>query len=105
MTSSFVLCVPGVTVWPSLPKIAKEEFKKATHFQRRLTSVIDLPTVLKPIHYTHNYIVTMSELNALGYPKLVCKTPVPSDIEVSQQIVKEVGLLPIVEVAKQYVTL
>ena len=47
----------------------------------------------------------MSELNALGYPKLVCKTPVPSDIEVSQQIVKEVGLLPIVEVAKQYVTL
>jgi formate--tetrahydrofolate ligase len=41
------------------------------------------------------------ELNALGYPKLRVKTPVPSDIEVSQQIVKEVGLLPITEVGKQ----
>eukprot|EP00934_Nitzschia_sp_Nitz4_P006564 Nitzschia sp. Nitz4//scaffold94_size78252//72376//74417//NITZ4_005479-RA/size78252-processed-gene-0.31-mRNA-1//-1//CDS//3329560413//6554//frame0 len=42
-----------------------------------------------------------SELNALGYPKLPAKTPVPSDIEVSQQIVKEVGLLPIAEIAQQ----
>jgi hypothetical protein len=41
------------------------------------------------------------ELNALGYPKLVVKTPVPSDIEISQQIVKEVGLLPISDVGKQ----
>eukprot|EP00547_Thalassionema_nitzschioides_P000505 CAMPEP_0194207234 /NCGR_PEP_ID=MMETSP0156-20130528/6033_1 /TAXON_ID=33649 /ORGANISM="Thalassionema nitzschioides, Strain L26-B" /LENGTH=659 /DNA_ID=CAMNT_0038933947 /DNA_START=44 /DNA_END=2023 /DNA_ORIENTATION=+ len=41
------------------------------------------------------------ELNALGYPVLQCKTPVPSDIEISQQIVKEVGLLPIEDVAKQ----
>ena len=41
--------------------------------------------------------------NALGYPKLPAKTPVPSDIEVSQQIVKEVGLLPISDVGKQYV--
>jgi len=40
-------------------------------------------------------------LNALGYPKLAAKTPVPSDIEVSKQIVKEVGLLPISDVAKQ----
>jgi hypothetical protein len=40
-------------------------------------------------------------LNALGYPKLACKTPVPSDIEVSQQIVKEVGLLPLGDVGKQ----
>ena len=39
--------------------------------------------------------------NALGYPKLVHKTPVPSDIDVSQQIVKEVGLLSIMDVAKQ----
>jgi hypothetical protein len=44
---------------------------------------------------------TMS--NALGYAKLAPKTPVPSDIEVSQQIVKEVGLLPISELGKQYV--
>lgn len=43
----------------------------------------------------------MTETNALGYPKLVPKTPVPSDIEVSQQIVKEVGLLSIVEVGQQ----
>ncbi|KAG7349371.1 formate-tetrahydrofolate ligase [Nitzschia inconspicua] len=41
------------------------------------------------------------ELNALGHPKLVVKTPVPSDIDISQQIVKEVGLLPITEVGKQ----
>ncbi len=40
-------------------------------------------------------------VNALGYPKLLVKDPVPSDIEVSQQIVKEVGLLPILDVAKQ----
>ena len=43
----------------------------------------------------------MTETNALGYPKLAPKTPVPSDIDVSQQIVKEVGLLPIVDVGKQ----
>ena len=43
----------------------------------------------------------MTEVNALGYPKLDAKTPVPSDIEISQQIVKEVGLLPTSEVAKQ----
>jgi hypothetical protein len=41
------------------------------------------------------------ELNALGYPKLACRVPVPSDIEVSQQIVKEVGLLPVMEVGRQ----
>jgi formate--tetrahydrofolate ligase len=45
--------------------------------------------------------MTDDNLNALGYPKLAAKTPVPSDIEVSQQIVKEVGLLPIADVAKQ----
>jgi hypothetical protein len=39
--------------------------------------------------------------NALGYPKLKVKTPVPSDIEISQQIFKEVGLLPITQVGKQ----
>jgi hypothetical protein len=39
--------------------------------------------------------------NALGYPKLQTKTPVPSDIEISQQIVKEVGLLSMEEVARQ----
>jgi formate--tetrahydrofolate ligase len=44
---------------------------------------------------------TEGDLNALGYPKLKTKTPVPSDIEVSQQIVKEVGLLDILEVGKQ----
>jgi formate--tetrahydrofolate ligase len=41
------------------------------------------------------------ELNAIGHPKLKVKSPVPSDIDVSQQIVKEVGLLPITEVGKQ----
>lgn len=43
------------------------------------------------------------EVNALGYPVLKPKTPVPSDIEVSQSIVREVGLLPITDVGKQYV--
>jgi hypothetical protein len=45
--------------------------------------------------------MTEANLNALGYAKLTAKTPVPSDIEISQQIVKEIGLLPIADVAKQ----
>ena len=59
---------------------------------------------IKHTHYTVHTIMSSSneeELNALGYPKLQVKNPVPSDIEVSQQIVKEVGLLPIVDVGKQ----
>jgi formate--tetrahydrofolate ligase len=43
----------------------------------------------------------MSETNAIGHPVLKPKTPVPSDIEVSQQIVKEVGLLDIPALAKE----
>jgi hypothetical protein len=42
-----------------------------------------------------------AELNALGYPVLEPATPVPSDIEISQQLSRDVGLLPIREVAKQ----
>ena len=41
------------------------------------------------------------ETNILGHPKLKPKNPVPKDIEVSQQTVKEVGLLPIADLAKQ----
>lgn len=41
------------------------------------------------------------ENNALGHPKLVTKNPVPSDIQISQDIVKEVGLLSIEDVAKE----
>jgi Formate--tetrahydrofolate ligase len=44
-----------------------------------------------------------TNLNALGYPKLVTQTPVPSDIEISQDLVKNVGILPVRELAKQYV--
>mmetsp|Transcript_9246 Transcript_9246/g.22623 ORF Transcript_9246/g.22623 Transcript_9246/m.22623 type:complete len:653 (+) Transcript_9246:1691-3649(+) len=43
----------------------------------------------------------MSETNALGFAKLEPKTPVPSDIEVSQSIVGSVGLLPLPDLAKQ----
>lgn len=43
----------------------------------------------------------MTETNILGHPILKPKTPVPSDIQVSQDIVKEVGLLDITEVAKE----
>jgi formate--tetrahydrofolate ligase len=43
----------------------------------------------------------MTETNAIGHPTLKPKHPVPSDIEVSQQIVKEVGLLDIVTLAKE----
>jgi hypothetical protein len=46
-------------------------------------------------------IMTEDNLNALGYAKLMAKTPVPSDIEISHQIVKEIGLLPVADVAKQ----
>lgn len=41
--------------------------------------------------------------NALGYPVLKPQVPVPSDIEVSHSIVKGVGLLPVEDVARQYV--
>mmetsp|Transcript_21507 Transcript_21507/g.32002 ORF Transcript_21507/g.32002 Transcript_21507/m.32002 type:complete len:656 (-) Transcript_21507:304-2271(-) len=40
--------------------------------------------------------------NALGHPKLKPRTPVPSDIEVSQDIVRTVGLLPVTDLAKEY---
>ncbi|KAL3774172.1 hypothetical protein HJC23_006822 [Cyclotella cryptica] len=43
----------------------------------------------------------MSETNSMGHPKLQPKFPVPSDIEVSQDIVREVGLLPIQDVARE----
>lgn len=39
--------------------------------------------------------------NALGYDVLRPRTPVPSDIEVSQSIVREVGLLSMQELAQQ----
>ena len=42
-----------------------------------------------------------SNMNALGYPKLQAQTPVPSDIEISQSIVNNVGLLPLPDLAKQ----
>jgi formate--tetrahydrofolate ligase len=37
--------------------------------------------------------------NQNGHPKLQPKTPVPSDIQISQDLVREVGLLPIEQVA------
>ena len=40
-------------------------------------------------------------INRKSHPTLQPKTPVPSDIEVSQQIVSEVGLLPIADVATE----
>jgi len=42
-----------------------------------------------------------SNLNALGYPKLRPASKVPSDIEISQSIVNDVGLLPVHDLAKQ----
>jgi formate--tetrahydrofolate ligase len=44
---------------------------------------------------------TTTTTNALGYPLLQPSHPVPSDIEVSQQIVQDVGLLPLSELAQQ----
>ena len=44
---------------------------------------------------------TTTKTNALGYPVLQPKTPVPTDIEISQSIVKEIGLLPTEQVAQQ----
>jgi hypothetical protein len=46
---------------------------------------------------------TAKVVNALGYPLLQPRVPVPSDIDISKQIVQEVKLLPIQDVAKQYV--
>jgi hypothetical protein len=45
--------------------------------------------------------VTEKVVNALGYPLLQPRVPVPSDIDISKQIVQEVKLLPIQDVAKQ----
>jgi hypothetical protein len=44
-----------------------------------------------------------TELNSLGYPLLQCKSPVPTDIQISHDIVKDVGLLTMQEMAQQYV--
>ena len=43
----------------------------------------------------------MAETNILGHPKLQPKSPVPSDIQVSQDIVASPGLLPITKVAQE----
>ena len=43
----------------------------------------------------------MAETNSIGHPALKPKTPVPSDIQVSQDIVKDVGLLSIDALAKE----
>ena len=48
-------------------------------------------------------ITATTATNALGYPLLQCQSPVPSDIQISQDIVKDVGLLSIADLAKQYV--
>lgn len=45
--------------------------------------------------------MTTPTKNALGYEELQPKTPVPSDISVSQSIVQEVGLISMQELAKQ----
>ena len=50
-------------------------------------------------------MTTSSSLNALGHPALQPKTPVPSDIQVSMDIVKDIGLLSMEELAEQYVAL
>jgi len=43
----------------------------------------------------------IDKTKANGHPKLQPKTPVPSDIDISQDIVREVGLLPIETVASE----
>jgi len=48
----------------------------------------------------HDQMATPN-MNALGHPKLQPKYPVPSDIQVSQDIVKEIGLLSIRDLAKE----
>ena len=45
------------------------------------------------------YRMSSNEKDALGYPKLLPRSPVPSDIEVSQDIVK-LGLLPMQTLAE-----
>jgi hypothetical protein len=44
---------------------------------------------------------SVTQVNALGYPFLQPIVPIPSDITISQHIVRTVGLLPIQDVAKQ----
>ena len=52
--------------------------------------------------FTNSLDINMTEAkNVLGHPTLEPKNPVPSDIDISMDIVKEVGLLPIEDVAKE----
>ena len=46
-------------------------------------------------------IMSSNSQNALGHPSLQPKTPVPSDIQVSMDIVKNVGLLSMEDLAQQ----
>jgi hypothetical protein len=39
--------------------------------------------------------------NALGYTKLAPRSPVPTDIEISQEIVRDMGILSMSELAQQ----
>ena len=71
--------------------------------QASITITTTTPTATKLRIMTPSSIDGPIAKNALGYPLLHCKTPVPSDIQISQDIVKDVGLLSIADLAKQYV--
>jgi hypothetical protein len=49
------------------------------------------------------YTTSNDNVVVVDRPKLVTVTPVPSDIEISQHIVKNVGLLSMKDIAQQYV--
>jgi formate--tetrahydrofolate ligase len=43
----------------------------------------------------------MEDTNSLGHPTLKPKTPVPSDIQISQDIVNDVGLISTSQLAAE----
>lgn len=88
-------------------RIASPSFlATSTPRRRSLRSLSTSPSSLVDYDsYDEDTMCNSEETNALGYPKLQPRSPVPSDIEVSQQIVREVGLLSLGGLAKQYVSL
>jgi hypothetical protein len=60
-------------------------------------NLLSLKTVVSQ-RFTKRTIMTK---NALGYDVLEPKVPVPSDIDVSQSIVREIGMLSMQELAQQ----
>ena len=73
----------------------------------------DIYRIYPPARYLHGFFrykvrlispapttTTTTIMNVMGHPRLVPSIPVPSDIEISQEIVRSPGLLSISDLAR-----